>query len=223
MEFTAQPVLAGNRVTLEPLRLEHATDLAVAVAAGELWRAWYTAIPRPEAMAAEIERRLALAAAGRMLPWGIRLASTGALVGMTTFMNPADDTPRLEIGSTWLAKSAQGTGANREAKLLQLGYAFDVLECIAVEFRTHWHNRQSRAAIAALGAKQDGVLRSHSVGPDGAVRDTVVFSILRGEWPAVRVGLRASLEAAAPARPGPGRLIHDDGQSAGASAPNATQ
>ena len=128
-----------------------------------------------------------------MLPWAIRLASTGRVVGMTTFMNPSDDAQRVEIGSTWLASSAQGTGANREAKLLQLAYAFDDLECIAVEFRTHWHNRQSRTAIAALGAKEDGVLRNHSVGPDGALRDTVVFSIIQSEWPAVRVGLRHSL------------------------------
>ena len=112
---------------------------------------------------------------------------------MTTFMNPSADAPRLEIGSTWLARSAQGTGSNREAKLLQLAYAFDDLDCIAVEFRTHWHNRQSRRAIAALGAKEDGVLRNHSVGPDGALRDTVVFSIIRSEWPAVRTGLRHAL------------------------------
>jgi N-acetyltransferase len=197
MEFTAVPTLAGNRVTLEPLVPEHAPELSLAVAEGELWRAWYTAVPHPEEMAAEIDRRLALAASGQMMPWGIRLASTGAMVGMTTFMNPSPDQQRLEIGSTWLGKGAQGTGANREAKLLLLGYAFDVLECIAVEFRTHWHNRQSRDAIAALGAKQDGVLRSHSVGPDGAVRDTVVFSIIAGEWPAVRLGLREGLPARA--------------------------
>jgi len=193
MEFAAAPRLAGTRVTLEPLAPEHAAELAVAVAEGELWRAWYTAVPRPEAMAAEIDRRLALAASGQMMPWGIRLAATGAMVGMTTFMHPSPDQQRLEIGSTWLGKSAQGTGANREAKLLLLGYAFEELDCIAVEFRTHWHNRQSRAAIAALGAKQDGVLRSHSVGPEGAVRDTVVFSIIAGEWPAVRLGLREGL------------------------------
>ena len=114
---------------------------------------------------------------------------------MTTFMNPQSDSPRLEIGSTWLAKSAQGSGANREAKLLQLTYAFDELECIAVEFRTHWHNRQSRTAIAALGAKKDGVIRNHSVGPGGALRDTVVFSIIASEWPAVRAGLNYSLAA----------------------------
>jgi len=144
-------------------------------------------------MAAEIGRRLALAASGQMMPWGIRLTATGEMVGMTTFMNPSPDQRRLEIGSTWLGTSAQGTGANREAKLLLLGYAFEDLHCIAVEFRTHWHNRQSRAAIAALGAKQDGVLRSHSVGPEGALRDTVLFSIIAAEWPAVRLGLREGL------------------------------
>ena len=108
----------------------------------------------------------------------------------------------MEIGSTWLATSAQGTGANSEAKLLQLAYAFDDVHCIAVEFRTRWHNRQSRRAIAALGAKQDGVLRNHSVGPDGALRDTVVFSIIDSEWPTVRVGLQHALAN----RPSPARL-----------------
>ncbi|TFD74793.1 GNAT family N-acetyltransferase [Cryobacterium fucosi] len=193
MDLSATPTLAGSLVTLEPLSHDHVADLRVAADEGELWRAWYTAVPHPEAMAGEIERRLSLHAQGHMLPWAIRLASTGRVVGMTTFMNPSDAAPRLEIGSTWLAKSVQGTGANREAKFLQLAYAFDVLHCIAVEFRTHWHNRQSRKAIAALGAKEDGVLRNHSVGPDGALRDTVVFSIIQSEWPAVRLGLLHSL------------------------------
>lgn len=193
MDLSALPTLAGSLVTLEPLSADHVAELREAADDGELWRAWYTSVPRPESMAAEIERRLELHAVGAMLPWATRLASTGRIVGMTTFMNPNSDAPRLEIGSTWLAKSAQGTGANREAKLLQLAYAFDDLHCIAVEFRTHWHNRQSRRAIAALGAKKDGVLRNHSVGPDGALRDTVVFSIIDSEWPAVRVGLRHSL------------------------------
>ena len=193
MELSATPTLAGSLVTLEPLSQDHVADLREAAAEGELWRAWYTSIPHPEAMADEVARRLSLHTEGRMLPWAIRLASTGRVVGMTTFMNPSAVAPRLEIGSTWLAKSAQGTGANREAKLLQLAYAFEELDCIAVEFRTHWHNRQSRTAIAALGAKEDGVLRSDSVGPDGELRDTVVFSIIDIEWPAVRAGLRHSL------------------------------
>ena len=193
MELTALPTLTGSRVTLEPLSPGHVPALRAAAAEGELWRTWYTSVPHPDAMADEVSRRLDLHARGRMAPWATRLVATGQIVGMTTFMNPSDDAQRLEIGSTWLAKSAQGTGANREAKLLQLGYAFDELQCIAVEFRTHWHNRQSRTAIAALGAKQDGVLRSHSVGHDGALRDTVVFSIVASEWPAVRVGLRHAL------------------------------
>jgi len=190
MDLSALPTLSGSLVTLEPLSFDHVAELRDAAGEGELWRSWYTSIPRPEAMASEVERRLDLHDQGQMLPWATRLASTGRIVGMTTFMNPSTVAQRLEIGSTWLAGSAQGTGANREAKLLQLSYAFDDLECIAVEFRTHWHNRQSRQAIAALGAKEDGVLRSHAVGPDGALRDTVVFSITASEWPAVRLGLR---------------------------------
>jgi RimJ/RimL family protein N-acetyltransferase len=193
MELRESPTLNGSLVTLEPLSHDHADDLRVASGEGELWRAWYTAIPHPDVMGAEIERRLSLHDQGLMLPWATRLVSTGKIVGMTTFMNPLTDSPRLEIGSTWLAKSAQGSGANREAKLLQLTYAFDELECIAVEFRTHWHNRQSRTAIAALGAKQDGIIRNHSISPDGALRDTVVFSIIASEWPAVRAGLDYSL------------------------------
>ena len=180
-------------MTLEPLSLDHVAELCVAADESELWRAWYTSVPHPESMADEVARRLDLHAQGQMLPWSTRSASTGRLVGMTTFMKPSSDALRLEIGSTWLARSAQGTGVNREAKLLQLTYAFENLHCIAVEFRTHWHNRQSRKAIAALGAKEDGVLRNHSVGPDGALRDTVVFSIIDSEWPAVRTGLQHSL------------------------------
>ena len=193
MDFSSPPTLAVSLVTLEPLSADHVADLREASDEGELWRTWYTSVPHPEAMAADVDRRLKLQAAGQMLPWATRLTSTGRIVGMTTFMNPSASAARVEIGSTWLATSAQGTGANREAKLLQLAYAFDDVHCIAVEFRTHWHNRQSRRAIAALGAKQDGVLRNHSVGPDGALRDTVVFSIIDSEWPAVRAGLQHAL------------------------------
>jgi RimJ/RimL family protein N-acetyltransferase len=113
---------------------------------------------------------------------------------MTTYLNVEADVPRLEIGATWTARSVHGTGVNAESKLLLLTHAFDVLGCIAVEFRTHWHNQQSRAAIARLGAKQDGVLRNHRRTPDGLLRDTVVFSILDTEWPVVRQGLRARLQ-----------------------------
>jgi RimJ/RimL family protein N-acetyltransferase len=144
-------------------------------------------------MAAEIEARLARQAAGEMLPFTVRRTDTGAVVGMTAYLNAEPDGPRVEIGATWTARSAQRTGVNAESKLLLLTHAFDVLGCIAVEFRTHWHNLQSRTAIARLGAKQDGVLRNHRRMPDGSLRDTVVFSIIDSEWPAVRNGLRHRL------------------------------
>jgi RimJ/RimL family protein N-acetyltransferase len=144
-------------------------------------------------MRADIDSKLGQQAAGTMQPFAVRRLDTGAAVGVTTFCNVDADTPRLEIGYTWTAASAQRTGVNAESKLLLLGHAFDVLGCLAVEFRTHWHNAQSRAAIARLGAKQDGVLRNHRQQPDGSLRDTVVFSILDTEWPAVRSGLRHRL------------------------------
>ncbi|SDK78116.1 Protein N-acetyltransferase, RimJ/RimL family [Cryobacterium psychrotolerans] len=200
MDFTALPTLTGQRVTLEPLSADHVEELKVAVAEGELWRAWYTGIPSPDGMAAEVARRLALFAAGQMLPWAIRDNARGTVVGMTTFMNITPQHRHLEIGSTWLAPSAQRTGINTEAKLLLLRHAFEALDCIAVEFRTHFHNRQSRAAIIALGAKQDGVLRNHQLGRDGTLRDTVVFSIIQGEWPTVRLGLTERLTRHASAR-----------------------
>ena len=146
-------------------------------------------------MGAAIERRLELQAAGRMAPWAVISRASGLAVGMTTYMNIDASNRRVEIGSTWLGRDAQGTGVNPAAKLLLLARAFDDLGCIAVEFRTHWHNAQSRAAIARLGAKQDGVLRNHQLWRNGTLRDTVVFSIIDSKWPAVRQGLVARLEA----------------------------
>jgi len=184
-------------VRLEALAPSHAEALAAAVAVGDLWRTWYTSIPAPDAVAAEIDRRLALHASGQMAPWAVVDAATGRAVGMTTYVNLDPDNRRLEIGSTWLGREAQGTGINPAAKLLLLTRAFDDLDCVAVEFRTHWHNHQSRAAIARLGAKQDGVLRNHQVWRDGTLRDTVVFSVIDAEWPSVRLGLLARLERGA--------------------------
>jgi RimJ/RimL family protein N-acetyltransferase len=189
-------VLTGDRVVLEPLEPAHADELVAAATDGRLWELWYTSVPSPEGMRAEIDRRLAEQAAGRMLPFTVRRTG-GPAVGMTTYTNIEAEAPRLEIGSTWTAASAQRTGVNAESKLLLLGHAFDVLGCLAVEFRTHWHNRQSRAAIERLGAKRDGVLRAHRRLPDGSLRDTVVYSITAGEWPAVRNGLRARLARSA--------------------------
>ena len=193
MSYAETPVLSNEFVELQPLSPSHRDDLAEAVAAEDLWRTWYTRIPSPDAMAAEIDRRLALKADGKMAPWAFVNPASGKAVGMTTYMNLDPDNRRLEIGSTWLGRATQGTRINPAAKLLLLGRAFDDLGCIAVEFRTHWHNRQSRAAIEKLGAKQDGVLRNHVIFPDGHVRDTVVYSVIDGEWPAVRAGLRARL------------------------------
>lgn len=180
-------------MTLEPLSQEHHDGLVDAAGDGELWKLWYTSVPAPENMAAEIDRRLGLQAKGSMVPFATRSNATGKLIGMTTYMNIDPVTPRVEVGSTWNAASAHGTGTNPDSKLLLLRHAFETLGCPAVEFRTHWLNQQSREAIARLGAKQDGVLRNHSRSADGALRDTVVFSILEHEWPAVRNGLEFRL------------------------------
>ena len=194
-----EPVtLAGEHVTLEPLHRDHVDDLVTAVSDGRLWELWYTSVPSPDTMAADVEAKLAAQAAGTMLPFTVRRSGTGAALGVTTYCNVDAETPRLEIGYTWTARSAQRTGVNSESKLLLLGHAFEVLGCIAVEFRTHWHNQQSRTAIARLGAKQDGVLRNHRRQPDGSLRDTVVFSITDAEWPAVRAGLRHRLSRPRP-------------------------
>ncbi len=184
-----QPVtLQGQHVRLEPLAVHHAPALTEAVRDGELWKLWYTAIPAPEAMAAEIARRLALLATGAMLPWAVMDAS-GRAVGMTTYMNIDASHQRVEIGSTWYARSAQRTPLNTEAKRLLLGHAFETLGCIAVEFRTHRFNQQSRRAIERLGAQLDGVLRCHQRASNGTLRDTAVYSITADEWPTVRAHL----------------------------------
>ena len=192
----AEPVtLTGDLVTLTPLAPQDHDALVMAARDGELWRLTYTSVPRPEAMAAEIERRLRVLAEGRMVPFTVRRSATGEVVGMTTFMNLDEPHRRLEIGSTWLARSAHGTGINAGAKLLLLTHAFETLGCNAVELRTHWLNRQSRTAVERLGAKLDGILRQHMVMPDGSVRDTCVYSIVGSEWPAVRGELRRRVAA----------------------------
>ncbi len=195
MSFFDPVTLSGGLVVVEPLSHDHHDGLVDAVRDGSLWTLTYTTVPSPDGMRAEIDRRLALQATGSMLPFAARRLDTGAVVGMTTFMNVDAPNRHVEIGSTWNALSAQRTGINTESKLLLLGHAFQTMDCIAVEFRTHWLNLQSRAAIARLGAKQDGVLRSHQLMADGSLRDTVVFSITAAEWPAIRGELRRRLAA----------------------------
>lgn len=181
--------LSGQYVDLIPLRQCHNDALTQAVRDGDLWKMWYTTIPHPEAMAGEIERRLELQAAGKMLPFTVVDRRSGGVVGMTSYMNIDALAPRVEIGSTWYAARVQRTALNTEAKLLLLTHAFEMLGCLAVEFRTHFLNQQSRRAIERLGAKLDGVLRQHMRMPDGSLRDTCVYSIIASEWPAVRMGL----------------------------------
>ncbi len=175
-------------VTLTPLSEVHAQDLADAAADGALHRLWYTTIPRPEDVAAEITRRLDLQRQGSMVPFAV-LDGSGSAVGMTTYMNIDASNQRVEIGSTWYRKSVQRSGLNTICKLLLLQHAFEDRDAIAVEFRTHFMNRQSRCAIERLGAKLDGVLRAHMVMANGTLRDTAVYSITAAEWPAVQANL----------------------------------
>ncbi len=194
MSFTTPITLEGEYVRLEPLSLAQHDELVSAVQDGKLWELWYTSIPSPEQMRGEIQRRLDLHAKGSMLPFAIRRKDTGAICGMTTYMHIEEHYRRLEIGSTWLAASAQRSAINSEAKLLLLSHAFETLRCIAVEFRTSFMNMQSRAAIARLGAKQDGILRNAMVMPNGCYRDTVVFSIIESEWPTIKYHLQFKLK-----------------------------
>jgi RimJ/RimL family protein N-acetyltransferase len=186
--------LAGQHVSLVPLGAAHQDALCEAVRDGELWRLWYTSAPAPDRMMAEIERRLGLQQAGTMLPFTVIDAASGEVAGMTTYMNIDAANQRVEIGSTWYASRFQRSALNTEAKLLLLTHAFETLACIAVEFRTHFLNQQSRRAIERLGAKLDGVLRSHQRLSDGSLRDTCVYSITAAEWPAVRAHLRWQIE-----------------------------
>ena len=192
MSWIAPVTLAGPHASLLPLAPEHHNALCQATRDGELWKLWYTAVPSPEGMAAEIQRRLGLQAAGSMLPFTV-FDADGQIVGMTTYMNIDAKNRRVEIGSTWTAIGAQRGPLNTQCKRLLLGHAFDSLNCIAVEFRTHRLNTQSRRSIERLGAQLDGILRAHALAADGTVRDTAVYSITAGEWPAVKSHLEWQL------------------------------
>ena len=193
MAFIEPVTLTGRHVQLEPLAASHHDALVEAASDGALWKLWYTSVPAPEAMRTWLEAALAMRAQ-QALSFVMRDLRDGSIVGSTRYFHVDPVNRRLEIGHTWHALRAQRTGINTEAKLLLLGHAFEALQCIAVEFRTHWMNQQSRAAIARLGAKQDGVLRNHQRMADGSLRDTVVFSIIESEWPAVKRHLQYKLE-----------------------------
>jgi RimJ/RimL family protein N-acetyltransferase len=192
--FVAPVTLRGAHATLEPLEPAHAEDVARAATDGELWRLWYTSVPAPERVGEWLATALDMRDRQGALPFVVRANATGEIVGSTRYFNVDAAHRRLEIGHTWYARRAQRTAINTECKMLLLRHAFETLGCIAVEFRTHWFNHASRAAIARLGAKQDGVLRNHQLMADGSRRDTVVFSIVDGEWPAVRRHLEHLLD-----------------------------
>ena len=181
--------LEGEHATLVPLNRSHFDDLAEATKDGELWKLWYTFVPTAEDMAGEIDRRLGLQEAGSMLPFTTIENATGQAVGMTTYMNIEAASKRVEIGTTWNRKRVQRGPMNTECKFMLLRHAFEALDCIAVEFRTHFFNHQSRGAIERLGAKLDGVLRNHMVMADGSFRDTCCYSIIASEWPTVKTHL----------------------------------
>ncbi|MCB1549204.1 MAG: GNAT family N-acetyltransferase [Hyphomicrobiaceae bacterium] len=186
--------LEGTIASLVPLSRSHEGDLIEAAGDGALHRLWYTTVPAPDRVGAEIDRRLSLQVAGTMLPFAVLDRASGRAVGMTTYMNIDAANQRLEIGSTWYGKAVQRTGVNTECKLMLLAHAFESLGCIAVEFRTHIMNRASRQAIERLGAKLDGILRSHQRMANGTIRDTCVYSIIAPEWPAVKANLTWQLE-----------------------------
>jgi RimJ/RimL family protein N-acetyltransferase len=192
--FVEPITLRGRSATLEPLERAHAPALSRAAADGDLWRLWYTSVAPPDRMDEYVDAALDMRERQDAMPFVVRDNACDDIVGCTRYFNVDAKNRRLEIGATWYAKRVQRTPVNTECKLLLLTHAFESLQCIAVEFRTHWFNHASRAAILRLGAKQDGVLRNHQLMPDGSKRDTVVFSILDGEWPAVRQHLRFQLD-----------------------------
>jgi N-acetyltransferase len=196
-----QPILLqGSRVTLAPLSHNHTNDLIEALHDGELWRLWYTSIPAPDKLTEFIDQRLAAQATGRWLPFTVLENATGKAVGMTNYLNAEPDHRRVEIGGTWYRKSLQRSHVNTECKLLLLEHAFEALRCIAVEFRTHFFNHQSRRGIERLGAKLDGVLRNHQLADNGTLRDTCVYSIIASEWPTVKAHLTWQMERPRSAR-----------------------
>jgi RimJ/RimL family protein N-acetyltransferase len=181
--------LESISIKLSPLRVEHADELVLAASDGNLWELWFTSVPSKDSINSYISHALNQQAKGLALPFVVIDKASGKIVGSTRFCHADLANQRVEVGYTWYSSSFQRSSINTECKTLLLTHAFEVLDAIAVEFRTHWHNQASRQAIARLGAKQDGVLRNHQKMPNGLYRDTVVFSIINLEWPAVKMNL----------------------------------
>ena len=185
--------LERDGIRLEPLAPEHEADLIEAAGDGQLWDLWYTTVPFPDAMAAYIATALQGQRDGHMLPWAVRETGSGQIIGSTRYHDVVPAIDRVEIGYTWYRESRQRTAVNRTCKLLLLSHAFDTLGCKVVGLRTDNFNFCSQRAIEGLGAKKDGVLRHHARRRDGSVRDSVLYSILAGEWPDVRRHLELRL------------------------------
>jgi N-acetyltransferase len=185
--------LEGFGVRLEPLTPSHEQGLAAAAADGRLWELWFTFIPEPEQTAAYIADALDGQRAGHMLPWAVRELATGAIAGSTRYHDIVPQIDRVEIGYTWYATRWQRSHVNTACKSLLLAHAFETVGCQVVGLRTDNFNFASQRAIAALGARQDGVIRHHGARRDGTVRDTVMYSILAGEWPDVKRHLATRL------------------------------
>jgi len=187
-----EETLKGNFLTLEPLQLEHISELKAAVQDGESWKLWYANVPRPDEMSDYVEDAISAARAGN-IAYAVRSNATQQIVGTTRYYNVDAKNKRAMIGYTWYSSSVRRTPINTECKLLLLAKLFESHDAIAAEFRTHYFNQPSRAAIERLGAKQDGILRQHQIMKDGSIRDTVVYSIIAAEWPAVKSNLLSKL------------------------------
>jgi RimJ/RimL family protein N-acetyltransferase len=192
--ITVSPVtLEGRGIRLEPMAPEHHDALVAAATDGELWNLWFTSVPRPEEVAGYIEHALASQRAGQQLPWVVRELTDGRVVGTTRYHDIVPEVDRVEIGWTWYAASRQRSNVNTTCKLLLLTHAFDTLGCAVVGLRTDNFNFASQRAIAALGAKLDGVIRHQMARRDGTARDTWIYSIVRDEWPDVQRHLELRL------------------------------
>ena len=182
--------LTGRYLTLEPLQQEHLSAIQAAATDGELWKLFFTSVPSPENTQSWLEQALEMQRQQKAIPFVIRETASGQIVGATRYCNIDHNNRRLEIGYTWYADRVQRSALNTECKRLMLSHAFEVFDCIAVEFRTDWFNRRSQAAIERLGAKRDGVLRNQMILPDGRIRDAVVYSIIQSEWAGVKKNLQ---------------------------------
>lgn len=193
MDYSATPTLTGEHIILRQLSIDDEAELQTACADGELWKLWYATIPRPEGVGELIRDHLRAQSAGERAPWAVVDKRSSRVIGVTTYLNIVQEHKRLDVGYTWIAGSFQGTSVNVEAKYLLLSRAFEELGVNRVELRTHFYNRRSRAAIEKLGAKLDGILRKHTILPNGTTRDTCVYSLIDDDWPTAKVSLRYRL------------------------------